>query len=213
MFLIEQRFNMLELLLLSGLTASGLPALSAPGAVISHVVGANPNCVARGKCFTTGPGTKYPEQHTLCLADAAAWHCAALAGRFGGGAHSFGPASTMDLTMMGGSPVAPGPPGSPDLNETFTVHDYSSNHTYGTCVPSGPAQWEVTRELTFLDGTAGGACRTRLIAAKGGRLLGEFEHNCTALTQIEIKADSAGAPQCVGCRCCTKCTGCACLPP
>jgi hypothetical protein len=44
-------------------------------------------------------------------------------------------------------------------------------------------------------------------------MLGDFIHNCTVLTQITLAADAQGKAQCVGCRCCTSCTGCACLPP
>ena len=47
----------------------------------------NPNCVSRGKCIQVGPGTKYPEQNTVCLGDAggaaAAWHCVNTGGRWG----------------------------------------------------------------------------------------------------------------------------------
>ena len=57
----------------------------------------NPNCVSRGKCIAVGPGTKYPEQNTMCLADEnnKAWHCAALAGKWGTNDHTFGPQNTL----------------------------------------------------------------------------------------------------------------------
>jgi hypothetical protein len=173
----------------------------------------NPNCESRGKCIEVGPGTKYPEQNTLCLADVSAtgpWHCANFQGVWGSGTHTFGPSNTMDLTMLGGSPLHPMPPGTPDLNETFTVHA-TTDMTYGKCADIGATQWSVTRELTYLNGTADGTCRTRLL--EGTRELGDFEHKCGVLAQFELAADEKGAATCVGCRCCSSCKGCACLPP
>lgn len=55
---------------------------------------------------------------------------------------------------------------------------------------------KVTRELTYLDGTADGQCRTRMF--EGARVLGDFEHNCTVLTQMTIAADANGDARCVG---------------
>ena len=118
---------------------------------------------------------------------------------------SFGPGSELDVTMMGGMGV--------DLNETFTAHG-NAVPTYGKCSPTGPTQWEITRELSYLNGSVTGDCETRLFTS--GRIpLGVFEHSCAVLTQITLEADPAiaGQPRCVGCRCCTKCTGCDCLPP
>ena len=72
-------------------------------------------------------------------------------------------------------------------------------------------QWTVTRELTFLDGTADGQCMTRI--TESGKLLSSFVHNCTVLTQIDITADEKGEAH-AGCRCCTSCDPVsACLPP
>lgn len=180
--------------------------------VLTTLTVPNPNCLPRGKCITVGPGTKYPEQNTICLADTrtdASWHCAALSGTWGGGDHSFGPGNTMDLTMMGGSPRQPGPPLS--LNETFTVHAWSSP-TYGKCQPSGPAQWKVTREVTYLNGTADGSCQTRIL--ESGRVLGTFVQNCTTLSEILLDTDeTTGEAKAVGCRCCSKCVGAPCLDP
>jgi hypothetical protein len=176
----------------------------------------NPNCVARGKCITVGPGTKYPEQNTLCLGDssnrpdsAGTWHCAATGGHWGAMDHTFGPGATFDITMMGGSPIHP-QPGFPSENETFTVHQ-TTQTTYGKCQPTGPVQWTITRELSYLDGTADGQCMTRVL--ESGLVLGEFLHNCTVLTQIDIVADSSGKAR-AGCRCCNSCDpASACLPP
>ena len=114
------------------------------------------------------------------------------------------------------SPVNPDP-NYPDLNETFTVHATNSSQ-YGTCSATGEQQWEITREYTYLNGTSTGECRTRILvdgASIGGkqRMLGDFTHPCEVLTQVTVAADQEGQPQCVGCRCCTTCTGCACLPP
>ena len=163
----------------------------------------NPNCVSRGQCIPTYP--KYPDQHTLCLAsNDTKWHCAALAGVWGDADWSFGPQNTRDTTMMGGMGV--------DLNETFTAHALPSGSAYGTCNPSGAQQWEITRELSYLNGTVTGSCESRFFSA-GREPLGTFEHPCAVLTQITLEADPQGKPRCVGCRCCTKCSGCACLPP
>lgn len=174
--------------------------LSALAAVVLSQ--SNPNCISRGQCIPTYP--KYPDQHTLCLATAdSTWRCAALAGVWGTSDWSFGPGSTRDVTMMGGMGV--------DLNETFTAHAPTAP-LYGTCAPNGTAVWEITRELSYLNGTVEGECETRFFA--GGRTpLGTFTHPCAVLTQITLEADAQGQPKCVGCRCCTKCTGCACLPP
>lgn len=179
--------------------------------LLSTALGApNPNCEARGKCISVGPGTKYPEQNTLCLGDSksgagtGAWHCAKVNGAWGAADHTFGPGSAMDLTMIGGSPTAG------NLNETFTVHATDLT-TYGECPATGAKQWEITRELSFLDGTTSGGCKTRVI--EGARLLATFLHNCTVLTEITIEADADGSAQAAGCRCCTKCTGAPCLEP
>lgn len=174
----------------------------------------NPNCMSRGKCIAVGPGTKYPEQNTLCLVDAGKtghWHCANTAGQWGAADHSFGPGSAFDLTMLGGSPVHPQPPGTPDLKESFNVH--ATNITnYDKCDPSGALQWKITRELRFLNGTSDGLCQTKIF--EGTRMLGDFLHNCSVLTQITVAADTNGAAQCVGCRCCTTCSPPElCLPP
>jgi hypothetical protein len=67
----------------------------------------NPNCVSRGHCTTVGPGTKYPEQNTMCLKDSpssapregpGAWHCTNTGGKWGTIDHTFGPGSTFDMT-------------------------------------------------------------------------------------------------------------------
>eukprot|EP00729_Bicosta_minor_P020471 gene20471-7130_t len=191
--------------------------------IIAAVSGApNPNCESRGKCTAVGPGTKYPEQSTMCLADSGTgpgnnWHCAALSGKFGENDHSFGPGNTFDITFIGGSPVNPDP-NYPDLNESFTVHATNSSQ-YGRCNPAdGVQQWEITREYTYLNGSAAGECRTRILAdgpsiGTKQRVLGSFTHPCEILTQITVAGDEEGMPQCLGCRCCTTCTGCACLPP
>jgi hypothetical protein len=63
------------------------------------ILRSNPNCVARGKCITVGPGTKYPEQNTMCLGDESgggAWYCVNTGGRWGTMDHTFGPGSTFD---------------------------------------------------------------------------------------------------------------------
>jgi hypothetical protein len=175
--------------------------------MVTPVKSSNPNCVSRGKCITTYP--KYPDQHTMCLATQdQKWRCAALAGIWGDGDRSFGPGNTLDFTMIGGS--------GKDLNETFTAH-MPTPSKYGTCdSSSGAAVWEVTREFSYLEpmpAGMNGTCSTKLYAA-GRILLGSFEHKCNVLTQITIAADGeTGKPTCVGCRCCTKCMGCACLDP
>jgi hypothetical protein len=125
-------------------------------------------------------------------------------------------------TVLGGNPVHPDPT-YPDLNETFTVHATNTT-TYGKCVPSGPAEWTVTRELSYLEGSSLGLCQTRIFeggsdgaalgVARGRRLLGTFLHNCTTMTQITLEADADGTPQCGGCRCCDSCDPPSlCLPP
>lgn len=162
----------------------------------------NGNCLPRGQCIATYP--RYPDQHTLCLQDESAWHCAALAGVWGDSDWSFGPANERDVTMMGGMGV--------DLNETFTAHALPQNSSYGECSPAGVAQWEVTRELSYLQGTVTGNC-TSAFFASGRTLIGAFNHSCAVLTQITIGADAAGDPMCVGCRCCDTSVGCPILPP
>jgi hypothetical protein len=147
---------------------------------------------------------RYPDQHTMCLQDEASWHCAALAGVWGDSDWSFGPNNERDVTMMGGMGV--------DLNETFTAHALPMNSTYGTCVVAGAAQWEVTRELSYLQGTVTGNC-TSAFYASGRRLIGAFNHSCAVLTQITIVADGGGQPVCLGCRCCDTSIGCPILPP
>ena len=117
--------------------------------------------------------------------------------------------------MLGGDPVKPGPPES--RNETFTVHA-TKLKSYEKCTATGaPAQWTVTREVTYLDGTATGRCQIKLLEGGnviGKRTLGTFEHNCTVMTQITIAADTNGDAQCLGCRCCNSCVPAAlCLPP
>ncbi len=174
------------------------------GLLAPHPAGAqNPNCVSRGQCIPTYP--KYPDQHTLCLAaNDTEWRCAALAGVYGDADWSFGPGNTRDVTMMGGMGV--------DLNETFTVH-VPTPPEYGTCSPNGTAVWEVTRELSYLNGTVEGECST-LLYAQGRTLIGSLVHPCNVLTQLTLVADKDGRPTCGGCRCCTKCgDGCQCLPP
>ena len=187
----------------AALAACLLVARASGGSAAEAAVDPNPNCVSRGQCIPTYP--KYPDQHTLCLAaNDTHWHCAALAGVWGDADWSFGPGNTRDTTMMGGMGV--------DLNETFTAHALPQGSSYGTCSPDGAQQWEITRELSYLNGTVTGDCETRFFSA--GRVpLGTFEHSCAVLTQITLEADEAGQPRCVGCRCCTKCSGCACLPP
>lgn len=143
-------------------------------------------------------------------AQAASWHCTNTGGQWGATDHTFGPGHTFDLTMMGGSPTHP-EPGYPDLNETFTVHGTNAT-AYGTCEPTGPVQWTVTRELSYLEGTAVGLCQTRIL--ESGIALGTFLHNCTTMTQITLEADEDGAAKCGGCRCCTSCDPPSlCLPP
>ncbi len=144
-------------------------------------------------------------QHTLCLAaNDTVWRCAALAGVWGDTDWSFGPGATRDVTMMGGMGM--------DLNETVTAH-VPTPSVYGACSPSGTAVWEITRELSYLNGSVTGECSTRFYAA-GRQLLGAFTHPCNVLTQITLEADADGNPRCVGCRCCTTCGGgCGCLPP
>ncbi len=181
----------------SFLVASLLLALSSGARDI------NQNCVSRGECIPTYP--KYPDQHTLCLAtNDTNWRCAALAGVWGDADWSFGPGFTRDTTMLGGMGV--------DLNETFTAHTLPAGSPYGNCNPTGALDWEITRELSYLNGTVEGQCETRFFSS-GRTPLGTFEHPCAVLTQITLEADEHGDPVCVGCRCCTKCTGCACLPP
>ena len=106
--------------------------------------------------------------------------------------------------MMGGMGV--------DLNETFTAHALPAGSTYGTCNPDGAQQWEITRELSYLQGTVTGNCTSSFFAA-GRTLLGSFNHSCAVLTQITLQADASGAPACVGCRCCDSAVGCPILPP
>jgi hypothetical protein len=178
----------------------GLHLLFAALAVL--VKAQNPNCGSRDKCIATYP--KYPDQHTVCLAtNDTQWRCAALAGVWGAADWSFGPANTRDVTAMGGMGV--------DLNETFTAWA-PTPAAYGDCSPTGTAVWEITRELSYLNGTVEGECSTNFFAS-GRTLLGAFTHPCAVLTQITLEADASGQPKCVGCRCCTTCTGCACLPP
>jgi hypothetical protein len=164
----------------------------------------NPNCLPRGECIPTYP--KYPDQHTLCLSAADnAWHCAALAGVWGDADWSFGPGNERDATMMGGMGV--------DLNETFTAHALPPiNATYGKCFAGGAQQWEITRELSYLQGSVTGNCTSSFFSS-GRTLLGSFNHSCAVLTQITLEADANGEPTCVGCRCCDSAVGCAILPP
>ena len=132
------------------------------------------------------------------------WHCAAIAGVWGDADYTFGPGGNeRDLTMIGGMGV--------DLNETFTVHAQASP-VYGACDASGALQWEVTRELSYLQGTVTGNCSTALYY-NGRQLIGAFNHSCAVLTQVSIEADPDGNPSCVGCRCCDTAVGCPILPP
>lgn len=177
--------------------------LSAAVIFVYAAAGPNGNCLPRGQCIATYP--KFPDQHTLCLSAADnAWHCAALAGVWGDADWSFGPDNERDATMMGGMGM--------DLNETFTAHALPANSTFGTCDAGGQQQWEITRELSYLQGSVTGNC-TSAFFASGRTLLGAFNHSCAVLTQITLEADEDGAPRCVGCRCCDTCVGCACLPP
>jgi hypothetical protein len=120
----------------SFLVASQLLALSSAARDV------NQNCVSRGECIPTYP--KFPDQHTLCLAtNDSNWRCAALAGVWGDADWSFGPGFTRDTTMLGGMGV--------DLNETFTAHTLPAGSPYGNCNPSGALDWEITRELSYLN--------------------------------------------------------------
>ena len=51
---------------------------------------------------------------------------------------------------------------------------------------------------------------TRIL--ESGRAIGQFLHNCTTLTQIDITADEEGKAT-AGCRCCNTCSPGPCLPP
>ena len=68
----------------------------------------------------------------------------------------------------------------------------------------------LSRELTYLDGSAGGEYMTRVL--ESGNVVGEFLHSCTALTQIDIVAEAAGNAT-AGCRCCNECSPGPCMPP
>ena len=171
--------------------------------ISSAAAAPNGNCLPRGQCIPTYP--RYPDQHTLCLnASDSAWHCAALAGVWGVSDWSFGPDNERDATMMGGMGL--------DLNESFTVHALPAGSPYSVCSAGGATQWEVTRELSYLQGTVSGNCTSAFFA--GGRtLIGAFNHSCAVLTQITLTAGLDGAPHCAGCRCCDTAVGCPILPP
>lgn len=100
-----------------------------------------------------------------------------------------------------------------DLNETFTVH-VPCAPKYDTCSLNGTtAAWEVTRELSYLNGSVTGLCSQRFYSA-GRVLIGSVTHPCAVLTQITLVSDGNGQPTCGGCRCCTTCSdGCSCLEP
>ena len=78
--------------------------------------------------------------------------------------------------------------------------------------PNLGLQWTLTREFTYLDGRADGRCICMTRVLGSGKAVGEFLHNCTVLTQIDVTADAMGRAV-VGCRCCDTCSPGPCLPP